>query len=224
MPLTNNQKIKFKTNVDEFVEKKRYESLIATLGPKGKVTQDIKLYNEYNAIEMDIPKGMDEKLVTAIIIGAMMDPTVDGMDDYQLTGSNPDVRRVVDSNQNYVIDNVTKSDSRTHLMEPIIVEARKKAKAALEAFKRNDPEPAKELLQNFIDFEARNVDAVRFINTRAAYLGNYDQALSNSREGLALAAEIMGKEPLNVMPKIATPIQVAKLKCYDEEVEALHVA
>ena len=224
MPLTNNQTQKYKTNVDEFVEKKRYESLIATLGPKGKVTQDIKLHNEYNAIEMDIPKGLDEKLVTAIIIGAMMDPTVDGMDDYQLTGSNPDVRRVVDSNQNYVIDNVTKSDSRTHLMEPIIVEARKKAKAALEAFKRNDPEPAKELLQNFIDFEARNVDAVRFINTKAAYLGNYDQAFSNSGEGLALAAEIMGKEPLNVMPKIATPIQVAKLKCYDEEVKALHDA
>ena len=121
MPLTNNQTQKYKTNVDEFVEKKRYESLIATLGPKGKVTQDIKLHNEYNAIEMDIPKGLDEKFVTAIIIGAMMDPTVDGMDDYQLTGSNPDVRRVVDSNQNYVIDNVTKSDSRTHLMEPIIV-------------------------------------------------------------------------------------------------------
>ena len=222
--LTANQKITFKQNVNDIIEAKPFDKLISTLGPKGKLEETFSLQKEYNEIEMDIPKGLDENMVTAIIIGAMMDSKVNGIDDWQLTASSPDVRKPIDSNQNYVIDNVAISDKRGKFFDPIIVEARKKAKAALEAFKNNDPEPAKAFLQNYIDFEARNMVNVKFVNTKAFLYGNYNSRHDNYIEGVSLATTVMGKPPFNVMPENVTPIQTARLQSYGEQVKAFDQA
>ena len=52
-----------------------FQALIKNIyGPNGNLPSNFSIDKEYNDIKLEIPEGMNEEMVTAIVLGAMMNP------------------------------------------------------------------------------------------------------------------------------------------------------
>ncbi len=220
--LTPHQKHEYLEKAKHFTENNPsvFHELIGTLGPKGKLKESFPLFKEYNSIELGEFPGLDEDFVTAVLIGAMINPKKTGMDYLLHTGSSPDNRNPLGSNQNFVVDNVPRSDARARFIGPQVVQARNEAKQALQEYAAGKPEKAKKMLQEFLDFNARNFYSMKVIDTRGDKL---DLAFSSHKASVSLASKLSGTEPFMLEPN-TTPIQKAKMKAFELQQKAVYDA
>ncbi len=187
----------YRQNIQKMVEEgqRKYDTLKAVLGPKGKLYEGTPLKKEYDEIEVDVPEGLTEEQVTAIIIGAMMQPDrLDG----PLTGSSfpPGTTTFWEFNQNFIVENLVKQNEvkRVQNLSNVIVQARKDAQEAIRAYQNGDMEPVKQMLNNYVDYAMRDA-AQRTYNTGSL---KPELLYSNVKKGVMLAGEMTGEEPFGV--------------------------
>ena len=187
----------YKAGVKEAADMKahKYDIIKQVMGSRGKLYEGSPGKTEYDGIEIEVPNGLTEDQVTAIIIGAMMRPDrLDG----QLTGSSfpAGSTTYVLFNSTFLLENLVKASEVPRLgsLPPILIEARKEAKQAIEAYKNGNPEPAKEMLNTFMDFYAQTSAGTVFHSESKS---NY----SNNAVGNLFGGSFFGKEPFNQVGK-----------------------
>lgn len=118
-------------------------------GPEGKMP-DVKYPHpeEYNDIKLPVPEGLDEDTVTAIMIGSLMRPDRLGK---ELSGSTPE-GNIVTMNWVHIMESIPINDGRAVGFGPVMVQAKREAKAALEKYQTTgDATDIKNMLQTFLD-------------------------------------------------------------------------
>ena len=122
-----------------------YQPLIGAFGANGSIPG-------VEALPLDIPEGLDEKTVAAIVVGASLSPDrlTYPMGDFA-SGSDVTV-----SNQSLIMDQVS-SGNVTPQTAAILSAGRKDAQAALDAFKAGDDSLVKRHLKTYADHAVRKV-------------------------------------------------------------------
>ena len=163
----------------------------SVLGPKGKLSEELLNSKGYNDIEVPIPAGMDENMLTAIMLGAMMKPERMG---YLKSWATKD-KDVVASNQKAIVtrivigDNSVNKDGR--FVEKLI-DAKKEVIAALEEFKNGNVQHVRELADVFIDYSLlNNIEAKTIVKD-----GINTHILNSGEPALLLANEVIGRPPV----------------------------
>ena len=184
-------------------------------GSKPNMPEGLKLHQDYNAITIDPPKDMDENMVTAIVLGGIMQ---EERLKYRSTTSNfrADKTTFQNFNQNFLIENMIKTDpdlQRQGSIPLAMVAGRKKAYDAIEDYKAGKPEKARELLETFINFGVDSLENVSTSNSDSLF--NTKTGLNNEGKTLIqMTGELIGKPPLNAQGK-ATEAEKEKCKAFD---------
>nr|MCR5624821.1 hypothetical protein [Lachnospiraceae bacterium] len=157
-----------------------FANLINIYGPNGKIpkkcSDNENEKSKYDELTIDVPEDLDENIVTAIVLGACLSsPRLKG----GLTSSSnydPTDKESTGMNSNYLIENITKGDSRSQLFVPIMTEARKEAIKAINEYKNNNKTMVYKYLNAFVDHaESQAYDNI-------AMLVNDPQELSESQK------------------------------------------
>ena len=207
-------------NINQIVEMKDNpcKILIDTLGPKGvlseKINEDKTEYNA-NAIQNEeIPEGIDEEMVTAMLIGAMFRP--DRLNE-GLSGSTLHEDRI-GFNQYYILSNIANGavTGFTNFM-PILTEARKEVKAALAECRKGNYGPAKEMINRFLDYTNKDYHSMKV----ASIMGDANASTYNAEHVIYLLAQrVMEKPPINAVCG-QTSVDKVRMKVINKQFEAL---
>ena len=187
--------VHYNNTVDNLPGKNMVGQIKDLYGPKGTMPADWPNADEYNALEIPVPKGLDENMVTAIVLGAMMDPnrlTAGKLSNSSLGVGNTDQ---LDFNQEYFLANLaTKAEKGGRLGKypPVMVDARRAAKEALEQYAQGNYEPAQKMLNTFIDFGLKQVPNVHSGSTDR---GTDASALNPEKATPILVDAVMNKPP-----------------------------
>ena len=183
-------------------------------GPNGNLPSNFSIEKEYNDIKLEIPEGMNEEMVTAIVLGAMMNPVNMSK---KLTSSNEFRSDIVEFNQEYFISNIARGESaRLFEFGPLMLEGKKAAQKALKEFSEGKPEAAKEMLQTFLNYGAGKTSTV---NTGLTDKGTDNQSLYPDRVVILLTNNVMGKPPLKVNANLPEA-SIIKTKAKTEMINA----
>ncbi len=197
-------------------KKTPFKSLTRTLGPQGKIGNEInesKAEYDANAISPEeYPEGVDEDMVTAMLIGAMFDP--DRLNK-SLSGSTA-YQDQVGFNQLYILENIAQNrvTGKTTVM-PILTEARKEVKAALAEYKKGNYGPAKEMLDRFINYAYSN-EAVISEDADAENNHYAGMVYAPNHVNILLANKVMGKPPVNAVGN-GSAIEKARQRIYEKQ-------
>ncbi|MBR3539018.1 MAG: hypothetical protein IKN79_08095, partial [Eubacterium sp.] len=165
------------------------------LGSKPDLHPSIRLHKEYNALQIEeIPDGLDEDTITAIVIGSIMrkDRLEDPMTTSNFAGG---TSTYLAFNRNFVIDNILQKDpdvSRQGNFSLALLEGRRDALKAIEEYKNGHPEKAKEMIQTFVDFAFDGVMELRLPTSTTLIEVN---ASSVQKAMIQLGTEMVGKPP-----------------------------
>ncbi len=165
------------------------------LGSKPDLHPSIRLHKEYNALQIEeIPDGLDEDTITAIVIGSIMqkDRLEDPMTTSNFAGG---TSTYLAFNRNFVIDNILQKNpdvSRQGNFSLALLEGRRDALKAIEEYKNGHPEKAKEMIQTFVDFAFDGVMELRLPTSTTLIEVN---ASSVQKAMIQLGTEMVGKPP-----------------------------
>ena len=191
-----------------------YKRFIDIYGPDGKMPRGIGYESpeEYDNIKIEVPEGLDELTVTAIVIGAAMDPKYMSR---ASSGSTSLFGTVVENNQMHLVNNVVKGDDREIAFCPLMTEARLEAKEALEAYKAGDKTKVTQMLQNFVNY---SVSAVGTVSAGSFGIADIDV----EKQAYMLGQDIIDKGILGVKPHVkgCTEINDMRLQSYKKQMDA----
>ena len=166
-------------------------------GSKGQFASGLRLSDEYNSLKIDVPKGLDENIVTAIVLGSMMKKE---RLDHMMTSSSMagiDIS-FVDFNRDFLIDNMAQKSSdyeRQGTFALAMVEGRRDALRAIDEYKNGNPEPAREMLRTFLDFAMDALMVASGIHSR----GMNDRTVNTEQMSIIqLGTELIDKPPFHV--------------------------
>ena len=165
------------------------------LGSKPDLHPSIRLHKEYNALQIEeIPDGLDEDTITAIVIGSIMqkDRLEDPMTTSNFAGG---TSTYLAFNRNFVIDNILQKDpdvKRQGNFSLALLEGRRDALKAIEEYKKGHPEKAKEMIQTFVDFAFDGVMELGLPTSTTLIEVN---ASSVQKAMIQLGTEMVGKPP-----------------------------
>ena len=168
------------------------------LGSKPDLHPSIRLHKEYNALQIEeIPDGLDEDTITAIVIGSIMrkDRLEDPMTTSNFVGG---TSTYLAFNRNFVIDNILQKNPdvrRQGNFSLALLEGRRDALKAIEEYKNGHPEKAKEMIQTFVDFAFDGVMELRLPTSTTLIEVN---ASSVQKAMIQLGTEMVGKPPFYV--------------------------
>ena len=166
-------------------------------GSKGHYGPQLHLSEEYNALTFDVPEGLDENTVTAIVLGSIMKK--ERMDHQMTTSSAAGIlNSITGFNQNFLIDNLAKEKPdypRQGSFALAMVEGRKDAIQAIEEYKKGNLEPAKAMIRTFLDFAMDSVMLSEGARSSRLYTGS----MTNMQVAVQhLGTELIDKPPFNV--------------------------
>ena len=199
-----------------------FDPFIKVYGPKGKLSiRADKDMSEYNNTNIDIPEGMTEEMVTAIILGFAMDP--EGISKYI---PNNDVQGIsqLENYQMHMIDggNILSGDHRDAHLIPHLIESRKKAKAAIDAYAKDKTKdgPIKQALQNLADFSVKGVHAMESSKGPATETG-----ISPEKWAYSFCQHIMENSPFYIKPNVEniTELNTIRVASYSKQIESISV-
>ncbi|MCR5624666.1 MAG: hypothetical protein K6G11_05415 [Lachnospiraceae bacterium] len=140
---------------------------IGIYGPKGKVpdrcSNKENEKSEYNNITIDVPEELDDEIVTALVLGACLDSKK--MHE-KLTSSSSNDASDTDNyklNSDYLIENIAMGDNRSEKFVPVMIDGKKKAIEAIEAYKNGDKTKVNHLLNavgDFANMHSNNLSAL----------------------------------------------------------------
>lgn len=111
--------------------------------------------DQYDSIEIDIPEGLNDKIVTAVVMGAIMRP--DRLSDRVLSsGSSMGGHDILGFNRTFIMQNLIDGDKRTGEFVDLLPKARQEAKEALIEYSRGNKEPAQKMYNDFMDATIRS--------------------------------------------------------------------
>ena len=186
---------------DVLLQKTNYMDNIRMLqgyyGSKGHYGPELHLSEEYNALTFDVPEGLDENTVTAIVLGSIMKK--ERMDHQMTTSSAAGIlNSITGFNQNFLIDNLAKEKPdypRQGSFALAMVEGRKDAIRAIEEYKKGNLEPAKSMIRTFLDFAMDSVMLSEGARSSRLYTGSMTNMQVAVRH---LGTELIDKPPFNV--------------------------
>ncbi|MBR4183305.1 MAG: hypothetical protein IKQ56_05730 [Lachnospiraceae bacterium] len=192
-----------------------YKPFLDVYGPKGTLPKGIG-YNkteDYDNITIDVPEGLDDITVAAIVIGAAMDAKYMNR---AYSSSTSITGTMLENNRMHLVNNVVKGDGREKGFCPLMAEARQEAKEAIEAFKAGDQTKVKQMLQNFVDYGAANVNS-------ASAGGGALSDIDTEKQAYKLAQDILDKNQFGIKPapKGYTEINNIRLASYGKQMDAL---
>ena len=164
-------------------------------GSKPDIHPSLRLHQEYNALRIEeIPEGLDENTVTAIVLGSIM--RKDRMEN-PMTSSNfvGGESTYLSFNRNFIIDNFIKErpDAERQGNFPLaLLEGRRDAIQAIEEYKNGHPEKAKEMIKTFVDFASEGVLQAK-MPTTSNMISITESTVQKTM--LQLGAEMVGKPP-----------------------------
>ncbi len=169
--------------------KNPYQTLISIYGPDGTVPEncpgDENYKNEYKDLKIDTTgTDLDEKLVTAIILGSCLNAKRLDKDLTESTNRDFKEGAQVAFNRCFIIENITKGDNRSKNFIPVMVEAKKDAIKAINAYKKGDKSLVNEYLNNIMDYSENNAYSH---NTLGSANSN---SLNNSRKFFLFASDL----------------------------------
>ncbi len=177
--------------------KKKYQKHVERYGPKGKMfgeesgSRPFPTKEQYDKIEIDVPEGLTEEMVTGIVMGAIL--RKDRLDKKILTsssiGSSGDVLAF---NSTMVLQNYVDGDNRHGEFTDLLPTARQEAKDAIEEYKNGKPEKAKAMLNSFIDATTRSVQQLGVYDTESSA-----SFFNTEAEAAMLAGRLYGQPPFN---------------------------
>ncbi len=197
-----------------------YQRFFDIYGPNGKMLAglDDEQKKIYDSITLEVPEGLDEMTVTAIVLGAAMQRKYM---DQNLSSSSIGGGTLISSNQMHLVNNLMMEsiDLRDVGYAPILVAARKEAQAAIKAFTEQDPSKVKEYLQNYLDFCAANVASV------SASTGS-NAGIDTEKLAYAMGQELVETNPFGLKPSPDRHNEISNLRLasYGKEMEAMKTA
>ncbi len=187
-----------------------YAQLNGVYGPDGKMPTGIGYDGtKYNNMKLNVPEGISDEVVTALVMGCCLDPK---RLNRAMTGSSPG-EELTASNQTHIIDNIPKGDKRDGEFGPVLEAGKEEAQQALDAYAKGDPSMLREKLQRFVDYNANSL-----INSATT---NDTHKIPSERSSYMLAAKILANEELGVKPRTATAVQEARMMAFPKAIEAL---
>ncbi len=176
----------------EAAEKSNFDKLYNRYGSNGKMFDTFKKKEEYDKIKIDIPEGLNEDFVTAIVMGAML--RKDRLNKKDMTTSSIGQSSPLDFNRSMITQSFVKEggDPRQGEFADLLPLARQEAKEAIEEFAQGKPDKAMKMLNEFID---SRVDSVRQSGIRKA--GNAEDISDPETMTILLGAKLVGQPPLN---------------------------
>ena len=168
-------------------------------GSKGQFAPELELAEEYNALTFDVPEGLDENTVTAIVLGSIM--KTERMD-HKMTTSSVGIGgmsiTLTSFNRTFLVENLGTEDpdfARQGTFALAMVEGRKEAIQAIEAYKKGNLEPAKAMLRTFLEFTQ---DSLRL--SRAVSSTELNSLITSNQQAaiIQLGTEMIGKPPFSV--------------------------
>ncbi|MCR5291984.1 MAG: hypothetical protein K6E28_03715 [Eubacterium sp.] len=206
-------KRRFKISID-----KGFKNILDVYGPNGKVPQSIGYPHpeEYDDIHLEVPQGLTDELVAAIVLGAALSKSRLDRD----LSSSTNRTDVVSNNQMHFLVNVIEGDTREKKFVPIMVQAKKEAAAAIKKYKeQGDDKDIKKLLHNYANYAANN--------STEAYAAEYNQAeIKDMKLGQMFCQKyvIDGKFKVKPAGTDVTKVQELRLMSYSKQMEAFKKA
>ena len=193
MPHTAEERNVFMNEKNSISSYNGYQPLIGAFGANGSIPG-------VEAQPLDIPEGLDEKTVAAIVVGASLSPDrlTYPMGDFA-SGSDVTV-----SNQSLIMDQVS-SGNVTPQTAAILSAGRKDAQAALDAFKAGDDSLVKRHLKTYADHAVRKVGDLMpdsgDLSVSGQSISLINDVLSENKFGITPTGTAIGKERLKIFKK-----------------------
>ena len=168
-----------------------YQPLIGAFGAKGSI-------KGVDALTLKIPKGLDEKTVAAIVIGASLDPNKMA---YALGEFEPG-SDITPHNQSLIMDQVASGHVPPQTAQ-ILSSGRRDAKAALEAYKAGDDSLVKKHLRTYADHAVKKI---------SEFMPDSND-LSIAGQSITLINDVLNENKFGIKPS-GLPIGKEKLKAY----------
>ena len=183
----------YRTELDQITAKvkNQYDTLGQFYGPKGNMPKGMAGKADYDALSIQTPPNMDDIFVTAVTLGAMMDPS---RLDRNMTASSFVIGTTTYKafNQNFLVENVPSGDQRHGEFPPLMLQGRVEAQKAISQLIDRNPEKAYEYVNQFVNFAAMN------IRDASAYTSGdllKDNDYTGTRTAMRLAAKLISTEP-----------------------------
>ena len=190
-------------------------------GSKPDMVEGIHLHQEYNAMTIDIPEGMDENTVTAIVLGSIMQS--ERLVHRSTSSSFADKNTTfLEFNRNFLIDNILSENSDVSRQGSIplaLVEGRRKALEAIEEFKAGKTEKARSMVETFIDFGVDTLKMLLPVASTDLYRVK-DGAVAPNKFVVQLTGEMIGKPPLNAGENVPAADQ-ARCKNFEQNMKSV---
>ncbi len=166
------------------------QKLYNRYGSNGKMFDTFGTKDKYDKIKINIPKGLNEDFVTAIVMGSML--RKDRLDKRVMTSSSMGAASPLDFNRTMITQNFVNSDVRQGEFLDLLPKARQEAKEALEEYEQGKPEKAMQMLNDFLD---SRMDSARQMSIRSS--GAAHDTVEPETMTILLAAKVVGQPPLN---------------------------
>ncbi len=200
----------YKNSVGTSVGSINCKDIINAYGPKGKMFDRFELKQEYDNVEIDIPEGLDEDIVTAVVLGSMCDPN--DIDTLYTTSSGM-TRDRSEINYTALFTNfVGNGDARQGNFPRHMVKGRTNAKAALLKCKNGDYSAIIPYLKNLMSGLSYSCVATSITDTSAS-------PFYTSRQELFSIASKIVNDPRFGLKDIPSPIEYAKIKASIKAIE-----
>ena len=196
-----------------------YKFIVDMFGPEGKIHEGAGdgHFKEYNDIQIDVPDGLSKELVSAIVLGSCLDKKrmLDKLTD-TYTGGELEIH-----NEKHLMNCVLKGETLGEGFAPLMAEARKDAKRAIEAYKNGDASQIKNLLQKVVNYSVFNVSDYGLENS------SDDKNISNDKLFFKFCQDIVIDNDLKINPKSGkgkTYITAARMANYSKQIDAYNNA
>ncbi|MCR4715852.1 MAG: hypothetical protein K5656_01600 [Lachnospiraceae bacterium] len=174
--------------------------------------------SKYNDIKLEIADGLDEETIAAIVIGASMaDPRLT----FPMTASSTRID-ATGSNQNRIIDDFINGDQRYQNFIPVLIDGRKHAKQAIDAYKNGDVSLVNKYVQSFVDFCVMQSGYV-YAGVSNALTANH---LPSRKRAFWLGREMLSKKNIGVINEYPDNqlISGKRFKSLTEQLDAAAIA
>ncbi|MCR5587197.1 MAG: hypothetical protein K6F77_06675 [Lachnospiraceae bacterium] len=193
-----------------------YASITKIYGKNGEIpkAKGYTRQEEYKSIVLDPPADMDDATVAAIVLGACMDEErVKGLK----TSSTTLGADTLNSNRNRFVDDILLADNRFSNFVPAMIDGRKDAKAALEAYKKGDKTLVNQYLTNYMDFCITASDSAIANNT-----GNFINAMPGAKTAFLLGRHVYENKEFgdSIIPNINNVNRIARWKSYTKQLDS----
>ena len=195
-----------------FEEDEFNKTFVDIYGPKGKLTGYLQS-DEYESIEIEVPEGLTKELVTAIVMGAAMDPE---LLKNALSSGQADKEMRFRGTQMKIVQEVPTGSIREVSLIPYLIEARKNARKAIELYKQGNTRAVKQMLKNYATYAVTDV-AKNTIEPHGS-----DGLPINQRSAIFANKEIINGK-FNIAPdeKATTEISRTRMDNYKKQTDAM---